>query len=92
MDLGAGKIVMLGVPPVGCLPLIVTLNSNPIDNFLKRQCIPRLSDAARGFNQIVEQKIKEMERVDSKIYYVSVYEMSMDILHDPKKFGKFMHI
>ncbi|KAK1397886.1 GDSL-like Lipase/Acylhydrolase superfamily protein [Heracleum sosnowskyi] len=77
----------IGLPPIGCLPLIITLNSNPIDKFLKRQCIPRLSEVAQGFDQVVEQKIKEMERVDSKIYYIRISKTFTDILQDPKKFG-----
>lgn len=87
MDLGARKIVMLGVLPIGCIPIVVTFNANLIHKFLKRQCIARLSDVAQGFDQIVEQKVKEMERVDSKIYYFSVYETLMDILQYPKNFG-----
>ncbi|KAK1368751.1 GDSL-motif lipase/hydrolase family protein [Heracleum sosnowskyi] len=87
MDLGAEKIVMLGLLPLGCTPIVITLNSDPSDNFLERQCIATISEAAQGFNQIVEQKIKEMERVDSKIYYVSPYETFSNIFQDPKKFG-----
>ncbi|KAK1375395.1 GDSL esterase/lipase [Heracleum sosnowskyi] len=92
LDFGARKIVMVGIPPIGCLPVVITLNSNLLDKFLKRQCIQRLSDVAQGFNQIVEnqivaQKIVEMERIDSKLYYVGIYETFQNILQDPKKFG-----
>ena len=85
--MGARKIVMVGIPPIGCLPMVITLNSNIVDRLLRRQCIQRLSDVAQGFNQIVEQKVKEVERIDSKIYYVGMYEMFQNIFQDPQKFG-----
>lgn len=91
LDLGAGNIVMMGLPPLGCFPLVITLKSNPINGFLERQCVTRISDAAQGFNQIAKQKCKEMERVDSQIYYVSLYESYMDIFQDPKKFGRLIY-
>ncbi|KAK1368750.1 GDSL esterase/lipase [Heracleum sosnowskyi] len=52
LDFGAEKIVMVGLPPIGCLPVVITLNSGHIDRFLKRQCIPRLSEVAQGFNVV----------------------------------------
>lgn len=85
--MGARKIVMVGIPPIGCLPMVITLNSNIVDRLLRRQCIQRLSDVAQGFNQIVEQKVKEVERIDSNIYYVGMYEMFQNIFQDPQKFG-----
>ncbi|XP_074330493.1 GDSL esterase/lipase At5g45960-like [Apium graveolens] len=87
LDFGARKIVMVGIPPIGCLPIVITLNSNLLDKFLKRQCIQRLSDVAQGFNQIVAQKVIEMERNDSKLYHVDIYETFQNIFQDPKKFG-----
>lgn len=93
LDFGARKIVMVGVPPIGCLPVVITLNSNLlIDKFLKRQCIQRLSNVAQGFNQVVAQKITEMERIDSKLYHVGIYETFQNIFQDPKKFGRSLII
>ncbi|KAL1834132.1 hypothetical protein DCAR_0104299 [Daucus carota subsp. sativus] len=86
MDVGARRIVIVGVPPFGCLPAVITLYSNQILHH-KRECIATMSSDAQGFNQMVKQKAKELERNGSKIYHVDIYETFKDIIQDPKEFG-----
>ncbi|KAK1368749.1 putative SGNH hydrolase-type esterase superfamily protein [Heracleum sosnowskyi] len=85
-DAGARKIVIVGVPPFGCLPIAITLYSNHILDH-NRECITTMSSVAQDFNQIVTQRVKEMQRIDSKIYHVDIYKTLMDIIRDPKKSG-----
>ncbi|XP_017242683.1 GDSL esterase/lipase At5g45960 isoform X2 [Daucus carota subsp. sativus] len=75
LDLGAGNIVMMGLPPLGCFPLVITLKSNPINGFLERQCVTRISDAAQGFNQIAKQKC--FDKADTSCCGTGILEVSI---------------
>lgn len=92
MDVGARKIIMVGIPPIGCLPLVITLNSNHLDTFHKRECIESLSSVAIDHNQILGQKVKDMQTSDTQIYYTDIYTPFSDIIQDHKKFGKSINL
>lgn len=88
LDLGARKILVAGIPPIGCLPIVITLNSDLADSFHKRECIDSLSSVAIDHNQILEQKLKDMQKSDTKIFYADIYKPFSDIFQSPKIFGK----
>lgn len=78
--------MIVGVPPFGCLPIAITLYSNRILDH-NRECITTMSSVAQDFNQLVTQKVKEMQGSDSKIYHVDIYKTLLNIIRDPEKLG-----
>lgn len=70
LDEGARRIGVVGLPPMGCLPIVITLYSdNPI---LKRDCITNFSTVARDYNQILQNELNAMQ-LASRIAYLDVY-------------------
>lgn len=88
MNLGARKIVMAGVPPIECLPVVITLNSLHSDAFHRRSCIDSLSSVAPDHNQFLEQVLKNMQGSDLQLLYVDIHKPLRNILQNTKKFGK----
>ncbi|KAF5206147.1 GDSL esterase/lipase [Thalictrum thalictroides] len=89
LDVGARKIGIVGIPPIGCLPVIVTLNSK--NAILQRGCIDEYSIVAKQFNQKLEAEVKTMQNnllhSGIKIVYSDIYEPLLDIIHNYKHFG-----
>ncbi|KAK2972889.1 hypothetical protein RJ640_030006 [Escallonia rubra] len=77
-DDGAQKIAMVGLPPIGCLPSVVT--SNSIDAFNQRECIERLSSIARDYNRILRSKLESMQTSGVKIAYADIYRPLHDMI------------
>ncbi|KAB1222003.1 hypothetical protein CJ030_MR2G018495 [Morella rubra] len=58
-DEGARKIMVPGLGPIGCLPIVITLNSNNAN--LQRGCVEEYSSVARGFNLKLQQELNFMQ-------------------------------
>ncbi|KAM7506028.1 hypothetical protein LguiB_004932 [Lonicera macranthoides] len=82
---GARNIVIVGVPPIGCLPAVITFFSQ--EAFNGRKCIERYSSIARDYNGMLQTKLKDMQNSKTKISYADVYKSFSDILQSPDKFG-----
>ncbi|KAK7306593.1 hypothetical protein VNO77_44542 [Canavalia gladiata] len=89
---GARKIAITGVPPMGCLPIMITLNSP--NAFLQRDCIDKYSSIARDFNLLLQHELHTMQLQlinmsisDAKIFYVNIYEPIANMIQDRKRFG-----
>ncbi|KAK0578789.1 hypothetical protein LWI29_016208 [Acer saccharum] len=87
---GARKIVVTGLPPMGCLPAVITLNSE--DAILQRGCIDKYSTVAREYNQMLQNELKSMHfgsanNIDAKIYYFDIYGPMIDMIQGPAKLG-----
>jgi len=86
-DLGVRKIAVLGGPPIGCLPVVITLKSN------SGGCIDSLSAVVRDYNKLLQEDIQALHHSlannkTSKIVYIDVYTPLTDILQDhPSKYG-----
>ncbi|KAL3644855.1 hypothetical protein CASFOL_010035 [Castilleja foliolosa] len=82
--LGCRKMVVSGLPPVGCLPIQMTAKS-PITG----TCIHKENVDARLYNQKLERVLQriEVELKGSKILYMDVYDPLMDIIINPQKYG-----
>ncbi|KAH0724093.1 hypothetical protein KY289_007137 [Solanum tuberosum] len=92
LDQGARKIAMAGLPPLGCLPSVITLNSN--DTFSKRDCIDSFSSIARDYNPKLQNKLNGMQNsfanLGSRIVYLEAYKPFMDIIQYKKLYGEYM--
>ncbi|XP_023736729.1 GDSL esterase/lipase At5g45960 [Lactuca sativa] len=85
LDEGAMKIGVVGIPPIGCLPAIITINSKkPISN---RECIGNLNSLARDINQMLKTNLKGLQRPGTKIVYADIYNPLIDMVNHKTKYG-----
>ncbi|KAF9609473.1 hypothetical protein IFM89_016472 [Coptis chinensis] len=88
-NLGARRIAVTGTPPVGCLPIVITVHSNHSN--LQRGCIERYSVASLGFNMKLQDELKSMQKkftaYKGQIVYAHIYETLLELIQSPNKFG-----
>ncbi|KGN49276.1 GDSL esterase/lipase At5g45960 [Cucumis sativus] len=87
---GGRKIAVVGLPPMGCLPAVITLNSD--DTLVRRRgCVEAYSSAARTFNQILQKELQSMQsklaESGAKFYYVDSYGPLSDMIAGFNKYG-----
>ncbi|KAF7811425.1 GDSL esterase/lipase [Senna tora] len=88
---GGRKIAVVGLPPMGCLPIVITFNSDK--SFEERECIDKYSSIARDYNQMLQNELHFMQlhfnlsNPSSKIYYIDIYQPLADMIEDPQKYG-----
>ncbi|KAL8032509.1 hypothetical protein ABFX02_13G101000 [Erythranthe guttata] len=86
LEMGARRIGFVGLPPLGCLPAVITANS--LDAFTKRGCIERLSAVARDYNRLLQSKLKSTTQSHgAKIVYIDIYKPIEDMVKNPQQFG-----
>ncbi|XP_073280849.1 GDSL esterase/lipase At5g45960-like isoform X1 [Primulina huaijiensis] len=86
VELGARKIVIVGLPPIGCVPAVITLNS---DNALThRGCIESLCTVARDYNRMLQTTLRDMQMSDgARVAYIDIYKPLDAIVKNPRRFG-----
>ncbi|KAM6551202.1 hypothetical protein CsatB_001010 [Cannabis sativa] len=86
---GARRIVVGGLPPMGCLPGVITLNSP--NEFQPRGCIDKYNSAARDYNKLLQNQLVSMQsglaNFGARIAYVDLYGPVMELIREPTKFG-----
>jgi len=84
---GATRIAVVGLPPAGCLPLVMTFHLSLTE---PRSCIDSLSSIAKDFNQMLQDEIKLIQRSKPSIMaaYADIYEPLLDQIKNPRKYGK----
>lgn len=87
VELGAKNIAFVGLPPIGCVPAVITLNSD--NAFSHRGCIESLTSVSRDYNRILQKKLATLEKQNpgSKIVYVDIYKPLDDMIKNPHQFG-----
>ncbi|KAL3522400.1 hypothetical protein ACH5RR_015234 [Cinchona calisaya] len=82
---GAQNIALVGLPPMGCLPIVITLYSdNAIYN---RNCIERISSAARSYNKELQNMLSAVRRPNIKLMYADIYNPLNDMIKNSSKYG-----
>jgi len=85
--MGAKRIGIVGVPPLGCCPSQITLGGSP-----SRQCEPLRNQASRLFNSRISQEIEilnaERSASGSTIAYFDIYYNLLDLIQNPALYGK----
>ncbi|KAF3541885.1 hypothetical protein F2Q69_00023845 [Brassica cretica] len=86
---GARIITVAGLPPIGCLPIVITVFSGePLTN---RRCIDRFSTVAINYNFYLQKELdlmqKSLAHLGSKIFYLDVYNPVYEIILDHRRFG-----
>ncbi|CAK9315754.1 unnamed protein product [Citrullus colocynthis] len=87
---GARKMVVVGVPPIGCLPLQVTMGSLiPSDHMTQRLCNKKQNDDCQAYNNKLKALSIKLQAtlVGAKVAYLDVYGPIMDMVANPSKYG-----
>ena len=86
-QLGARKISVGGLPPMGCLPLERTTNI-----FSRRDCVEKYNNVARDFNKKLQEVVVKLKKELSGIRLVlaNLYDILLEIIQSPNSFGKFL--
>jgi len=90
-DFGAERIVVAGLPPIGCLPIIITLNAK--DGIHDRSCIEPHNAIAYDYNrklQALLQDYSTSRRVH--VIYADIYNPLLDLVLFPTKHGKQLYV
>ncbi|GFP97557.1 GDSL esterase/lipase at5g45960 [Phtheirospermum japonicum] len=81
IDQGARRIGVVGLPPMGCLPIVITRYSN--DPILERDCISKFSSIAREYNYMLRNELDHMQRrlqtAGFRIAYMNAYRPLEDM-------------
>ncbi|XP_078439567.1 GDSL esterase/lipase At5g45960-like [Wolffia australiana] len=84
--LGARRIAVVGLPPMGCLPFVITLNSQR--KFTSRGCISYMNTVARDYNAALQQDLAVHHTLsDASVIYVDLYEATTELVKRPWDFG-----
>ncbi|XP_042509631.1 GDSL esterase/lipase EXL3-like [Macadamia integrifolia] len=83
-NLGARRIVVLDVPPIGCVPSQRTLAGGK-----ERQCGEKENQAALLFNSKLSTLIDSLEKKlpQSKMLFVDIFKPLLDIIQNPLSYG-----
>ncbi|KAG6383567.1 hypothetical protein SASPL_156675 [Salvia splendens] len=90
---GARKIAVIGVPPLGCLPIDAFTNIPPFKNEsgdpLRRECRDDHNSDAQQYNTNLATRVKKMAEAmhDLKIVYVDYYTPMMNMINKPYDYG-----
>ncbi|KAH6780214.1 GDSL-like Lipase/Acylhydrolase superfamily protein [Perilla frutescens var. hirtella] len=83
-QLGARRIAVFSIPPVGCLPAQRTLAGG-----LMRMCSDEYNQAAQLVNSKLSPKIDSLTKSlpQSRVVYVDIYEPFLNLILQPQKYG-----
>lgn len=83
-ELGARKIAVLGVPPMGCVPSLRSVAGGPL-----RNCAENYNQATQIYNSKLQSKLDFLSQTVplSKIVYVDIYNLFLRIIQNPQDYG-----
>ncbi|CAD6335956.1 unnamed protein product [Miscanthus lutarioriparius] len=85
-NMGAKKIGVVGVPPLGCCPSQIILGGSP-----SRECEPLRNQASVLFNSKISKEIDrlnaEWNGYGSKFVYIDIYYNLLDLIQNPVFYG-----
>ncbi|XP_021726577.1 GDSL esterase/lipase At5g45960-like [Chenopodium quinoa] len=81
-DQGARKIAVVGIPPMGCLPIVITMASN--NSITRRGCVESQSSVAKDYNQLLQTQLNStqlsLQDQRTRIAYIDVYSPLFDMV------------
>ncbi|KAI4304394.1 hypothetical protein MLD38_039914 [Melastoma candidum] len=88
-DEGARRIAVVGLPPMGCLPIMITLNSDHA--ITQRGCMDQYSSVARDYNSLLQAELGIMQNGlasrGARIYYADIYQPLLDMIQRSDAYG-----
>jgi hypothetical protein len=87
LELGAKKIGIISVPPVGCCPSQRAFNESG-------GCLEGLNDLALEFHSTINALLMKLgsEYTDQKYSLGNTYEMTINVIDNPFPFGKLFSL
>ncbi|XP_020114312.1 GDSL esterase/lipase At2g40250-like [Ananas comosus] len=90
--LGARKFAVAGLPPLGCLPLQMTLTMQPNPGYAQRACIAEQNAAAAMYNADLQTMLQSLKTSPvmpdrTKFVYVDIFTPFLDMVQQPMKYG-----
>ena len=80
--LGARRLVVVGIPPLGCMPLVKTLKD-------ETSCVESYNQAAASFNSKIKEKLVILRTsLRLKTAYADIYGTVERAMNNPKQYGK----
>ncbi|KAL8468149.1 hypothetical protein ACS0TY_031403 [Phlomoides rotata] len=81
-SLGARKVVVIGVPPFRCMPLVRTFRG-------AIKCDIEVNKVAFSFNLKIQRELKTLQAHEPclRSIYLDVYTVLLDAVQNPKKYG-----
>lgn len=83
--LGARKIGVAGLAPLGCCPSQITKY-----NLTSGDCVGFLNDVSKQYNSALKKALTELrvELKDIHLVYSNLYDPILDAINNPAKYGK----
>jgi len=83
--MGARKVVVVSMGPLGCIPYQLTVRL-----ILNGECSEKANNDARLFNVGVLAMVKQLnaELPGANFIYADAYKIAIDIVSNPSQFGK----
>ncbi|XP_022038171.1 GDSL esterase/lipase EXL3 [Helianthus annuus] len=83
-NLGARRIGVFGIPPIGCLPSQRTLKGGTL-----RECAEKNNELAALFNTKLSMEINylNLNLPSARMVYIDGYYLPLDIIQNPTKYG-----
>ena len=79
--LGANMLIVVGVPPLGCMPLMKTLNN-------QKSCVASLNRVSYSFNAKLQQQLARVKaKLGIKTAYVDAYGIIQRAVTKPEVHG-----
>ncbi|KAL9679698.1 hypothetical protein QQ045_017564 [Rhodiola kirilowii] len=81
--MGCRKMLIVGLPPIGCLPIQMTIH---LDN---TECVKEQNDDTRVYNKKLIRQISKMQKQfpGIKLSYADIYSPLLDMIKHPSKYG-----
>ncbi|CAL9752533.1 unnamed protein product [Musa acuminata subsp. burmannicoides] len=85
-DLGGRRFIVVGLPPIGCLPLQMTLS---VVHSVVRTCVDEQNSDARHYNSKLKHLLLKTQQSlpGSKFVYLDLYDFLMEVLNNAAKHG-----
>lgn len=85
--LGARKLAVTSLPPLGCIPAAITLFG-----YGSSQCVSRLNGDAQGFNKKLNAAANSLGKQlpGLRIAIFDIYTPLYDLVNNPSKNGSFL--
>ncbi|KAL3837766.1 hypothetical protein ACJIZ3_022357 [Penstemon smallii] len=88
--MGARRIGVMGLPPIGCLPVQVTIGSlMPSLHMFQRMCINHQNVDSQSYNAKLRALTSRLQRSlsGSRVAYVDIYNPMMNMITNPAAYG-----
>ncbi|KAF6146987.1 hypothetical protein GIB67_036706 [Kingdonia uniflora] len=89
-SMGARKLSITGLPPIGCLPFQITAGSfMPSPHMFQRVCVTQQNTDSHAYNTKLQSLIDRLQTTlpGVKIAYVDIYNPLMDMITNPGRYG-----